>query len=152
VDQFISSLPASAAAEIFAYRDECKKRMQEADPTALRPPGSIRNSDEARASLGNFWRTADPEHRRLASRLVREIRRNPIGKFWISGGTTCIDMSLYDARDIADTARNFPRLLAHFDRYDEGFANYYRQIGMLGETLAADPPWQRPVESFCLRP
>ena len=112
VDQFISSLPASAAAEIFAYRDECKKRMQEADPT-LRPPGSIRNSDEARASLGNFWRTADPERRRLASRLVRELRRNPIGKFWTSGGTTCIDMSLYDARDIADIARNFPRLLAH---------------------------------------
>ena len=48
-------------------------------------------------------------------------------------------MSLYGARDIADTARNFPRVVQHFDRYDEGFTNYYQELGMLGETLAAEP-------------
>ena len=140
VDEFISSLPAPAAAEIFAYRDECRARSLDADKTAASQPNNAGNS----VSLLESLRKAD---RKFAWRLFRDTGRNPLGRYWISGGTTCIDMSLYGCRDIADTARNFPRVLAHFDRYNEGFANYYRQqLGMLGESLVAEPQGGRRVE------
>jgi glycosyltransferase involved in cell wall biosynthesis len=140
VDQFFSSLPAPVAAEVFAYRDECRARMHEAAAAGPTATSYVRNFDEARASFHDFWRKADSESKRFASRLVRETRRNPIGRFWVSGVTTYVDMSLYGGQDIADAARSLPLMLAHFDRYGEAFADYYRKIGMLGEQLAAQPP------------
>lgn len=138
VERFIDSLPASDAADVRTYRDECVARAKEAEIAT----NYVRNSDEARISLLDFWRKADREGKAFAWRLFRDTRRNPLGRYWTSGGATCIDMSLYGGRDIADAARNFPRLLAHFDRYGDGFANYYRQLGMLGETMEAAPPWR----------
>jgi glycosyltransferase involved in cell wall biosynthesis len=133
VDQFIGSLPAPVAAEISTYRDECRARWAEAEK-APPPPANVGGTSP---SLFESLRKAD---RKFAWRLFRDTGRNPLGRYWISGGTTCIDMSLYCGHDIADAARNLPRVLAHFDRDDDGFANYYRQIRMLGETLTAELP------------
>lgn len=137
VDQFFSSLPAPAAAEVLAYRDECLAGIWEAEAVSPSATSHVRKSDAARASLRDFWRKADSESKRLAWRLARETRRNPIGRFWVTGATTYVDMSLYGGRDIADAARSLPRVLAHFDRHGEEFADYYRKLGMLGEPLAA---------------
>jgi hypothetical protein len=136
VDAFINSLPAADAADIFAYRDECVTRLrhQEGQPA----PSYIRNSGEARMSLLDFWRKTDAKDKVFAWRLFRETGRNPLGRYWVSGGTTYVDMSLYGGRDIADAARDLPRLLAHFDKYGDGFAKYHRDVGMLGELLSSD--------------
>jgi glycosyltransferase involved in cell wall biosynthesis len=142
VDQFINSLPAPVAADISAYRDECRARWEEAGNVAPAPP----NAQNAPESLLDSLRKVD---RKFAWQLFRDTGRNPLGRYWISGGTTCIDMSLYGGRDIADAVWNFGRVLKHFDRYDEGFAHYYRQLGMLRESLAIEPPHKRagvPVE------
>jgi glycosyltransferase involved in cell wall biosynthesis len=135
VDAFINSLPAADAAEILAYRDECIRRLQRQDGPA--GPSYIRNSDDARTSLLDFWRKADPKDRALAWRLFRETGRNPLGRYWLAGGTTYVDMGLYGGRDIADAARSLPGILASFDQRGDAFANYHRQIGMLGEVLPA---------------
>jgi hypothetical protein len=138
VDKFIASLAPASAAEIVAYRDECRARMQEVDGGAQASPAYVRNSDDARVSIFDFWHTSDAEAKAFAWRLFREVRRNPLGRYWVSGSTTYVDMSLYGCRDIADAAHNLPRLLASFDRSGEAFANYHRQIGMLGETMATN--------------
>jgi glycosyltransferase involved in cell wall biosynthesis len=136
VEKFIQSLPPPAAAEIFAYRDECRARNSAAAQPAA---GTGAGPDNSRGAILELVRKARQLDKALAWRLFRETGRNPWGRYWMSGGTTCIDMSLYDCHDIADTARNFGRVLTHFDRYDQGFANYYRQLGMLSETLDLQP-------------
>lgn len=125
VDQFISSLPAPAAAEIFAYRDECRARWARSENVAPK-------SDNSKSLLGSVRGVS----RKLAWQLFRKTGRNPLGRFWTSGGTTCIDMSLYGGRDIADTCQNLPRVLADFNHQSDGFVKQYQQLGMLGEELA----------------
>src|SRR5262249_35107031 len=120
------------------YRGEPPSRIRQADAPGPNVALYVRNSDEARASLQDYWRKADSESRKLASRLLRETHRNPIARYWVSGGTTYVDMSLYAGCDIVDTAHNFPRTLAHFDQCSGGFADYHQQIGMLGKPLAAE--------------
>jgi hypothetical protein len=150
VDLFIASLPAADAAEIFAYREECLALMTEADKIGEAGPSHVRNSDEARISLLDFLRTADADSKAFAWRLFCETGRNPLGRYWIAGGTTYVDMSLYGGRDIADAARNLPRVLAAFDKYGEAFVNYHRQIGMIGECLSSIPAVRR--QKFAPRP
>jgi hypothetical protein len=135
VDQFIGSLPASDAAEIFAYRDQCRARMEREDDARGTGPGFVRNPDEGPVSLLDFWRNANPEKKAFAWRLFRETGRNPLGRHWVSGGTTYVDMSLYGGRDIGDAARNLPRVLATFNRHGDEFAGYYQKIEMLGEAI-----------------
>jgi hypothetical protein len=134
VDRFIHTLPASSAAEVLAYRDECRARMQAAEKTAAERVGtSARATRPARVSLVEFLRKAAPEERALAWRLWRNTGRNPLGHYWTSGSTTYVDMGLYRGQDIADTARQLPRALATFDHFNDAFASYYRQIGQIGE-------------------
>jgi hypothetical protein len=136
VDKFINSLSPDDAAELFAYRDECLARLRQAEADGQTGQSCIRNSDEARVPLLDFWRNADAESKRFAWRLFRETGRNPLGRHWVSGVTTYVDMKLYGGRDIADAARNLPRVLANFDKYGDEFMKYHRDIGMLGEPLS----------------
>jgi glycosyltransferase involved in cell wall biosynthesis len=138
VDKFIAALPSAAAAEMFAYRDECRARMQETESGARSSPAYVRNADEARVSILGLCLTGNPQAMAFAWRLFREVGRNPLGRYWVSGGTTYVDMDLYGCRDIADAASNLPRLLARFDQPGEAFADYHRQIGMLGEPMASE--------------
>jgi glycosyltransferase involved in cell wall biosynthesis len=133
---FIATLPAPAAAEMTSYRDESRARAEQAD---AEPPSEkyVRNADHARVSLVNFMRKASLQEWAIAWRLFRRVRQNPLGRYWVSGGTTYIDMSLYAGRDIADAARDLPHILASFDRTRDAFVNYHRQIGMIGEPIAA---------------
>jgi glycosyltransferase involved in cell wall biosynthesis len=135
VDAFINSLPAKDATEIFAYRDECRARLRQQQGQAA--ASYIRNPGEARLRLFDFWRLTGVD--RKTWRLLRETGRNPLGRYWLSGGTTYVDMTLFGGQDIADAARNLPRLLAHFDNYGDGFAKHHRNIGMLGESLPLEP-------------
>jgi len=139
VDAFIASLPGADAKEIELYRDECRARMQDAAARGHTGPTYIRNADQARVSLLEFWRKADPQSKTLNWRLFRETGRNPIGRHWVSGGTTYVDMGLYGGKDIADASGNLPRVLASFDRPGDAFLNYHRNIGMLGERLTGEP-------------
>ena len=133
VDAFIKSLPAEDAAEIYAYRDQCRDRLARQDAGA--PSNYIRNADDARRQLFSSWRQTDAKSRKSAWQLFRETGRNPLGRYWTSGGTTYVDMSLFDGRDIADAARLLPRLLAAFDRDDNAWANYHRRLGMFDEVF-----------------
>ena len=55
VDKFIDTLPASSAAEAFAYRDECRARMQQADKAAHRGQADARMTNRcARVALRLF--------------------------------------------------------------------------------------------------
>jgi hypothetical protein len=131
VDNFIGSLPPVAAAKIRAYRDECRGRMIEADAAVeagVAPPRAA-----ARLPFAGFWRKPRRDDKARAWRLFRETGRNPLGRSWIAGGTTCVDMSLFGGSDIADAARNLPRILEMFDRPADDFARYYRQIGQLSD-------------------
>jgi glycosyltransferase involved in cell wall biosynthesis len=134
VDAFIGALPAADAAEIAAYRDELIARLKVAEAAGDNGPNYIRNSQEARASLLRI-RLARGNLIGLAWRLFRQTGRNPLGKHWVSGNTTYIDMSLYGGHDIADAARHLPAVLANFDKHGDGFVNYHRQIGMIGDRL-----------------
>src|SRR5262249_32173395 len=113
-------------------------RMLERDKAGSIVAQYVRNSDEARMTLFEFWQKADSESRVLAWRLFRRTGRNPLGRYWSSEATTYVDMSLYGGHDIADAARSLPDVLVHFDRQRDGFAAYYRQTGMLGDFLVAD--------------
>ena len=135
VDAFISSLPAKDATEIFAYRDECRARLRQREENPLR--SSVGNIAKARRLL-DFWRKSSPGSKTNAWRLFCETGRNPLGRHWISGGTTYVDMTLFGGHDIADAARDLPRLLAYFDRSSDGFAKHHRDIGMLGDTLSTE--------------
>jgi glycosyltransferase involved in cell wall biosynthesis len=137
VDAFINSLPTTDAAEVFVYRDECRARLRQQDVQVA--ASYIRNSHEARPRLLDFWRHAGLASKSNAWRLFRETGRNPLGQHWVSGGTSYVDMTLFGGQDIADAARNLPRLLAHFDHYGDGFAKHHRDIGMLGDTLWSEP-------------
>jgi Glycosyl transferase family 2 len=131
VDQFIVSLPPAETAAIEAYRDECRARM-EADNAAQVNGAQVRNRDGARKSIFDLLRSRD---RAFGWRLFRDTGRSPVGRYWTSGGTSYIDMSLYGGSDVADAARLLPRVLATFDRPGDSFAGFYRQLGMLGEEL-----------------
>jgi glycosyltransferase involved in cell wall biosynthesis len=138
VDDFINSLPASDAAEIFAYRDQCVARLRQQEGQAA--SSFIRNPHAVRAAILDFWRKANAKGIALAWRLLRETGRNPVGHYWSAGGTTYVDMALYGGHDIADAARDLPRILATFDRQGDAFASHHRQIGMLGEVMPAVSP------------
>jgi glycosyltransferase involved in cell wall biosynthesis len=60
VDKFIGTLPASAAAEAFNYRDECRARMHQADEATHRGQADARMTNRARVSLFEFLRKANP--------------------------------------------------------------------------------------------
>jgi glycosyltransferase involved in cell wall biosynthesis len=128
---FIATLPAPAAAEMASYRDQSRARAEQAD-AATSSEKYVRNADDARVSLIDFVSRASSKELSLAWRLFRQLGQNPLGRYWISGGTTYVDMSLYDCRDIADAARVLPRVLACFDRPGNSFVDYHRRIGMLG--------------------
>jgi glycosyltransferase involved in cell wall biosynthesis len=134
VDQFIRGLPASSVVEVLAYRDECQARMEAAEKTGA---GGVKTTAGAtylpRLSLIEFLRKATPEQRASAWRLWRNTGRNPLGRYWISGSTTYVDMGLYRGRDIADAARQLPRALAALDHFNDAFASYYQQIGQISE-------------------
>jgi glycosyltransferase involved in cell wall biosynthesis len=138
VNRFINSLPAAAAAEIFAYRDECMARTLATDDAGATKANYVRNSQDARVSLLDFWRKTDANDKALAWRLFRQTGRNPLGQHWLSGVTTYVNMELFGGHDIADAARNLPRILANFDRDSDLFANYHEQIGILGATMATE--------------
>jgi hypothetical protein len=135
---FIATLPAPAVAEMACYRDESRARAEQADAATLSQE-YLRNADDAHVSLIDFVRRASSDERTFAWRLFRQVGQNPLGRYWVSGGTTYVDMSLYGGRDIADAARVLPSILASFDRAGDAFINYHRQIGMLGEPLAKHP-------------
>jgi glycosyltransferase involved in cell wall biosynthesis len=135
VDQFIASLPPSEAAETAAYRDECRARRLQADKAG----SSAAEGRNSRGAIARFLPGARLRDIEFAWRLFLQTGGNPLGKYWISGGTTYVDMSLYGGHDIADAARILPQVLASFDRYNETFSNYHRQIGMLGDVMAAVP-------------
>ncbi len=132
-DAFVKSLPPPDAAEVFAYRDQCMQRLREKEKQE--PPPCIRNSDDARVGLMDFWRNADAASKQSTWRLFRETWRNPLGRHWVSGDTTYVDMRLFGGRDIADAARNLPRVLAHFDKPGDEFAKFHKGAGMLGEVV-----------------
>jgi glycosyltransferase involved in cell wall biosynthesis len=142
VDQFIHSLPGPDSAEIVAYRDRCVARMWQPDNPDPQGTGHPRNYEEARVSLYTFLCNSHPEDRALAWRLFRDTGRNPLGRYWVAGATTYVDMRLFDGGDIADAARALPRVLAAFDHVDDGFARYHAESGMLGEPPSArsSPP------------
>lgn len=83
----------------------------------------------------DFWRNADAASKQSTWRLFRETWRNPLGRHWVSGDTTYVDMRLFGGRDIADAARNLPRVLAHFDKPGDEFAKFHKGAGMLGEVV-----------------
>jgi glycosyltransferase involved in cell wall biosynthesis len=145
VEAFIASLPAPGAAEIFAYRDACVARMRQAENGGQTQAQPTPNSDDERMSLREFWRKADRESKAFALRLFRETGRNPLGRYWVSGATTYVDMAMYGGRDIAAAARNLRRVLAAFDRKDDDFIKSHRQNGMLGQALTAARPQRRPA-------
>jgi hypothetical protein len=134
VDSFIRSLPAASAAEMLTYRDESRARMQESENRSA-PSSYVRNSNDAQISILKFLRTSDANARTFAWRLFLDTGRNPLGRYWQSGGTTYVDLSLYDCRDIADAARCLPRLLARFDQQSDGFVSYCQRNRMLGEPV-----------------
>jgi glycosyltransferase involved in cell wall biosynthesis len=143
VEAFIGSLPAADAADVFVYRDECLAKLRQ--PASEPDPAYIRNADEARVPLRDFWRQADGESKKIAWRLLRSTGRNPLGRWWVSGGTTYLDMTLFGGEDISDATRDLPRILACVDRPGDAFAKHHRDIGMLCESpplpgIVARPP------------
>jgi glycosyltransferase involved in cell wall biosynthesis len=140
VEQFIASLPLSDAAEIEAYRDGCRARMRRVDSGDEAPPNYVRNSRDAHIPLIKFLRSGNLKDIAFAWRLLRQTGRNPLGKYWVSGGTTYVDMGLFGSRDIADAARALPRVLENFDRHDDAFVKYYRGLSILGEALTGARP------------
>jgi hypothetical protein len=139
IDDFIKTLPSDTAQHVFAYRDECRAKMDLNDP-AIVPPGGNRTPPATLASLLKFW----GRRKRLAWELFHETGRYPFDKYWISGGAACVDMSLYGCEDLAGVSDNFTRVLDRFDTRVDGFAKYYTGLGMLGRTLADDCVWYRP--------
>jgi glycosyltransferase involved in cell wall biosynthesis len=135
INAFIATLPPPAATEMASYRDECRARAERPD-TLPSSEKYVRNADDARVSLIDFTRKASWRDQAFAWRLFRDVRQNPLGRYWDSGGTSYLDMILYGGRDIADAARHLPRILAIFDRPGGSFVDYYRRIGMLGESIA----------------
>ncbi|HSV21818.1 MAG TPA: glycosyltransferase [Xanthobacteraceae bacterium] len=139
VDRFIDSLPAADAIEVFRYRDERLAEVQKSNNAGPGGKNYVRNYEEARVSLLDFWQKADSKDKAFAWRLFRETGRNPLGRYWNFGVTTYVDMALFGGRDIADAARKLPHILAAFDRDRGQFADYYEQIGILGKVLGAEP-------------
>jgi hypothetical protein len=131
VDEFIGSLPPDIAQQTFAYRDSCRSNMKSINP-AIVPLGGNRTPPVALAALYKFWRG----RKRLAWDLYRETGISPFNKYWMSGGATCIDMSLYGCADLAAVSESFTRVLDRFDTRADGFASYYKGLGMLGKTFA----------------
>jgi glycosyltransferase involved in cell wall biosynthesis len=136
VDKFIDTLPASFAAEVFAYRDECRARMQQADKAFNASEANVGMTKHPRLSFFDFLRRTTRQEKASAWRLFRETGRNPLGLYWTSGGTTYVDMSLYGAHDIADAARLLPRVLAALDRSNDAVTSYYRKLEQIGELIS----------------
>jgi glycosyltransferase involved in cell wall biosynthesis len=135
VERFLQSLPADAAGEARAYRAECMARLEEAErrgETADAP----RPWRSAAVSLLGLLRRARPDAGSFEWQLFRDTGRNPLRRHWQAGSTTYVDMDLYGGRDIADAARNLPRILSWFDKRDAAFLAQHRAYGMLGDELA----------------
>jgi hypothetical protein len=136
VEEYFQSLPADVACEVIAYRDQCLAKRREAEAKGDPEPRFVRNSDDA-GSLRELWGRASRDALALEWQLFRDTGRNPLGLHWLAGGTTYVDMRLYEGRSIADAARNFSRILNRFDTRGETFLDYYRGIGMIADELTA---------------
>jgi glycosyltransferase involved in cell wall biosynthesis len=137
-ERFLQCLPPDIVGEAIAYRDRCRAMAEDRKSAEQQSPPVIRNRADARAALLRSGRMLDREDWRFAWRLFCASFRNPFGRHWTSGGTTYIDMGVLGARDVADAARNLPKLLELFDRRDANFATQYQNLGLLGDPLALE--------------